>query len=150
MADKPFDGQATAQISNVGTVEGLIDGEDINLTAQAMFSDAQPGVAKPVTVNYTITDGLNGLASNYAMASDSAALQANITTRNANLNTYPAVPSKSGKPRVHVEASGDSACACGTPSDTQADQQSCTPKNLGNCICPDAVTVSAQKCVSTQ
>ena len=78
-AGKIYDGTATASLSSVGTLTGLVGNQTLILTQSgATFADADVGPGKTVTVNgYAIADG-TGLAGNYQLASSTATTTANI------------------------------------------------------------------------
>ena len=104
VADKPFDGRVLAVVSQAGTPQGLVAGEDLVLSAQAAFVDAQPGTAKPVMVSYAIADGVAGLASNYRVVTNGAQARAAIWPLATNTadTLAPVSPEPVGRQRVAV------------------------------------------------
>ena len=65
--DKYFDGTRQADIT-IGTVTGFFGGQSLEIDANGLFSDAQPGTNKNVAISYQLKDGLNGgLAQNYQL-----------------------------------------------------------------------------------
>ena len=73
--DKPYDGTTATTVDILigpgqGNVSGLVGSETVGVSGTGAFATANAGFNKPVTVNFTLTDGQNGgLASNYSMAS---------------------------------------------------------------------------------
>ncbi|RKT00250.1 YDG domain-containing protein [Flavobacterium sp. 123] len=57
ISSKPYDGTANAFVP-IGTLSGLIDGEELTLTAQASYDNKNSGTEKTITVVYSI-DGAN-------------------------------------------------------------------------------------------
>ncbi len=66
-ADKTFDGLTTALLT-LGSLDGLVAGEDLGLSGVGNFSDANVGVDKTVLAQLTLADGSNGLTSNYTIS----------------------------------------------------------------------------------
>ena len=65
--DKYFDGTRQADIT-IGTVTGFLGGQSLEIDANGLFSDAQPGPNKNVSISYQLKDGSNGgLAQNYQL-----------------------------------------------------------------------------------
>ncbi|BBI48419.1 hypothetical protein HORIV_08400 [Vreelandella olivaria] len=66
VANKTYDGTTDATVT-AGTLDNLIAGEDLNVTANGSFDNANAG-SRNVTASYTLNDGTNGLANNYRLA----------------------------------------------------------------------------------
>ena len=82
--NKTYDGNATASITNWGSVVTGVGSETLTLNSgTASFADANAGVNKTVTASgYSLTNGSNGgLASNYVLSSTSSTTTANIDKR---------------------------------------------------------------------
>lgn len=74
--DKYYDGSQSASI-NIGTLNGLVGNEKLQISAVGNFDSAEPGERK-ATASYTLGDGTNGgKASNYVLAEE-AGLTAKI------------------------------------------------------------------------
>lgn len=52
---KEYDGTTTAEITSQGTVTGIIDGDNLIVTATANYEDAEAGNGKKITVTYDIS-----------------------------------------------------------------------------------------------
>ncbi len=108
--NKVYDGNTSATLSGSGSLSGFVGSETLVLNAPATvtFASKNVGTGKTVTAaGYTIADGTNGgLASNYQLASASAAVTANITSRPVNLT---------GKAAVDRNYNGTVAMAVGEP-----------------------------------
>ena len=82
VANKVYDGNANATLSNVGTLTGVLAGDaaqvSLNAGATATFADKHVGTGKIVTIGNLALSGT--AASNYAVTSPSS-LMANITQR---------------------------------------------------------------------
>ena len=92
--DKPFDGSASATVSNWGVLVGLVGRETLVLNhGTAGFTDASIGQNKTVTATaYSIADGSNGgAATNYQLAPASATTSAAIVMAPQN-QTKPTLP----------------------------------------------------------
>ncbi|MCT8124554.1 filamentous hemagglutinin N-terminal domain-containing protein [Alishewanella sp. BS5-314] len=63
IADKTFDGTATASVT-VGTLQGFVDGDNVNVSASGSFADKNAGQGKSVTVTYTLDNA------NYTLADE--------------------------------------------------------------------------------
>jgi filamentous hemagglutinin family protein len=69
---KIYDGSSDAIVNyNTANLSGLLTGEDVQLSHTASFSDANAGTNKSITVQFQLSDGSNGLASNYSLADQS-------------------------------------------------------------------------------
>ena len=105
VADKVYDKTTDAVVSSKGTINGMVEGDDLSVNATGVFANATAGENKTVnlTVSLTGTD-----AANYKLASDSQ------TTATATIEQAPvAVPTaKTGltyntKEQTGVEATAD-------------------------------------------
>ena len=68
--DKSYDGTRNASVT-VGSLSGFVGLETLEADAYGLFSDANPGFNKLVSVNYILKDGENGgIASNYEISND--------------------------------------------------------------------------------
>ncbi len=76
VADKIYDGNKTASISSLPQVNGVLDGNTVNLTATATFENADAETNKKVTIDYQLTSGTE----NY-LAPVNATTTATITPR---------------------------------------------------------------------
>ena len=77
-ADKTYDGTTSADIT-LGALGNLVDGENLNVSASGTFDSANAG-DRSATAHYTLTDGDDGLASNYVLA-DTTGHEATIDRR---------------------------------------------------------------------
>ncbi len=70
IADKVYDGTATAGVITLGAITGLVDTETLGIATSATdYANANVENGKSTTVSYTLSDGTNGgLATNYSMA----------------------------------------------------------------------------------
>ncbi len=108
VSNKVYDGTATADLSEDGSLSGLAGEEFLQLTATAGdFEDANVGEEKPVTVSYEIADGVGdgaGLASNYTAPSEKE-FHASITARPLTIeNSIPKNKTYDGNTDAEVEA----------------------------------------------
>jgi hypothetical protein len=86
-ADKVYDGNTTATITNVGTLSGFIDDETVTATATGLFDSKNVNIVsgqvadRDVTASFTLANGTNGgLAGNYILA-DVSGIAAAITPK---------------------------------------------------------------------
>ena len=79
IADKVYDGATAAGAVSVGTLNGLVGSETLNVTGAAAALGSKNVGSYSTTVSYTLTDG-TGLASNYTLAT-STGVGANITAK---------------------------------------------------------------------
>ncbi|MCT7535697.1 YDG domain-containing protein, partial [Aliarcobacter cryaerophilus] len=94
--NKTYDGTTTATLSNIGTLDGLVTGEDLTLSnTSVVFSDKNVADGIVVTATgYTIADKDSFKASNYNLTQTSKTTNANISkadltaTLNDNSKTY--------------------------------------------------------------
>ncbi len=74
--NKVFDGNVSAIVSSIGTLNGVILDQDVTIAnAEATFADKNVGSSKPVTVKFTLS---GADAANYTI--DDVTLSADITT----------------------------------------------------------------------
>lgn len=71
---KIYDGTTTAEITS-GSIEGIIEGDDVSVNAVGSFSDSEPGIAKDVNISFELS---GSDASNYSVP-ESSSSQADIT-----------------------------------------------------------------------
>ncbi|MCT7604754.1 YDG domain-containing protein, partial [Aliarcobacter butzleri] len=95
--NKTYDGTTTATLSNIGTLDGLVAGEDLVLNNPTSVIFSSKDVANGITVTasgYTIADKNSFKASNYNLLDTSKTTTANISkadltaTLNDNSKTY--------------------------------------------------------------
>ena len=65
--DKTFNGTTNATVA-LGSLQGLISGESLNLSGTGNFSDPNVGIGKTVLVQLALADGAGGLADNYTIS----------------------------------------------------------------------------------
>ena len=82
-ADKTYDGTTSADIT-LGALGNLVDGENLNVSASGTFDSANAG-ERSATAHYTLTDGDDGLASNYKLA-DTSGHEATISQRELSIS----------------------------------------------------------------
>ncbi len=86
--NKTYNGNATANLSSIGTVTGTVLGEALTLTSTgATFSDANAATGKTVTATYSLGDGAGGLAGNYQLAAAPVTTTATITQASLTVST---------------------------------------------------------------
>jgi len=79
---KVYDGNTTATLASIGTLEGLLNGDSLQLGAPTTvrFDNRNAASGKTVTASgYSIANGAAGLASNYAVANSASAADGSIT-----------------------------------------------------------------------
>lgn len=120
--DKEYDGGYDAIISDLGTLDGLIEGDDVTYTAQAVYfnNDKNVGEDKDVLVKYTVS---GADAENYIIRTKEIPLKASIIKRQL---TATGIVVKTAK----MEDNSDSASITTKPT-------------LQNVIGVDKVTLSA-------
>ena len=150
VADKSFDGQVSAVISQLGALQGLVDGENLVLSGQAEFVEPQPGVAKPVTVSYAIADGINGLTSNYQLNPNQVVLKAAIVAPARSIVHANLVPARVAGPRVLVASAGSSGGATGTTGATDSKKLMCMPSDVDSCACTKDSSALPEVCVQSR
>ena len=98
--NKTYDGTTTATLSNIGTLVGLVTGEDLvlNNPTSVIFSskDVADGIVVTAT-GYTIADKDSFKASNYNLLDTSKTTTANIV---ASVNPTPTPTNNNQKPKV--------------------------------------------------
>ncbi|MDR0866831.1 MAG: YDG domain-containing protein [Candidatus Symbiothrix sp.] len=89
IANKEYDGNATATISNWGTLTGVLSGDNVSINTSgitASFNDKNVGNNKPVTLSKSIT--LSGAdAGNYTLTQPT--LTANLTAKKITVTANP-------------------------------------------------------------
>ncbi|MDD2304429.1 MAG: YDG domain-containing protein [Prolixibacteraceae bacterium] len=91
VADKVYNGSATAGTITLGSITGLVGSETLTITTSASdYSDANVGTGKSTTITYTLA-GNTGTASNYSMATKSVT---GTITKKALSITSPTIASK--------------------------------------------------------
>ena len=67
---KIYDGSPATGVVSLGTINGLVGSETLNITPSATnYANANVGTGKASTISYSLADGTNGgLADNYSMA----------------------------------------------------------------------------------
>lgn len=84
-ADKIYDGGTGVSISyDANDLSGLLSGEDLVLSHDAGFLDVNAGVDKPVNIEFSLSNGSSGVASNYILADQ--VLFATISPRDLMIN----------------------------------------------------------------
>lgn len=53
--NKTYDGTLSAKVSNPGTLEGVVSGDDVTLEAKAFYGDAYAGTGKRISVEYWLS-----------------------------------------------------------------------------------------------
>lgn len=81
IADKVYDGTATAGVITLGDITGLVNTETLSIATSATdYADANVENGKSTTISYALSNGTNGgLATNYSMAN--LTTTGNITPR---------------------------------------------------------------------
>ncbi|MCT7481313.1 GLUG motif-containing protein [Aliarcobacter cryaerophilus] len=106
--NKIYDGTTTATLSNIGTLDGLVTGEDLvlNNPTSVIFSskDVADGIVVTAT-GYTIADKDSFKASNYNLIDTSKTTTANIV---ASVNPTPTVDEKVQRVIASIEPSTNS------------------------------------------
>jgi hypothetical protein len=150
VADKMFDGNVSAAVTDAGVIQGLIGDEDLQLAAQARFSDASAGDNKPVSVDYSVQNGLRGQASNYVMPQHSAVVRAAIQSQTPTIPA-PAVPeAPQTGPRVVVKDSLNAGGATNNPADNKEASNhtdTCSASNVLACSCVPNLALGAEVCI---
>ncbi|MCT7604486.1 YDG domain-containing protein, partial [Aliarcobacter butzleri] len=106
--NKTYDGTTTATLSNIGTLVGLVTGEDLvlNNPTSVIFSSKDVADGKTVTASgYTIADKDSFKASNYNLTHTSTTTNANIV---ASVNPTPTVDEKVQRVIASIETSTNS------------------------------------------
>jgi len=127
VADKPFDGNTSATVTNNGTLNGLVGNETLSVTATGTFNNSSVGNQKPVAIKGALANG-TGLASNYRVAP--ASTVANITE--AVKPPVPVVPTD-GNSRVKVPVGSANPFALASAEDLADD--TCSANSIENCHC---------------
>ncbi|MCT7472655.1 beta strand repeat-containing protein [Aliarcobacter cryaerophilus] len=106
--NKTYDGTTTATLSNIGTLDGLVTGEDLVLNNPTSVIFSSKDVADGITVTasgYTIADKDSFKASNYNLIDTSKTTTANIV---ASVNPTPTVDEKVQRVIASIEPSTNS------------------------------------------
>ncbi|MGJ0372452.1 YDG domain-containing protein [Aliarcobacter cryaerophilus] len=106
--NKTYDGTTTATLSNIGTLDGLVTGEDLVLNNPTSVIFSSKDVADGITVTasgYTIADKDSFKASNYNLLDTSKTTTANIV---ASVNPTPTVDEKVQRVIASIEPSTNS------------------------------------------
>ena len=93
VADKVYDGTTNADITS-GQLNNLVAGETLELAASGAFGNRNAGTYA-VNINYTLNDGVNGLASNYSVSP--------MTTVSAQITPRPITVSADDKTKIHLQ-----------------------------------------------
>ena len=93
VSDKVYDGTADANITSAGTVNRLVDGDDVTIVSgKAEFTDKNVGTDKTVTFSGFSLSGDD--SANYTLVSQPSDVTANITAREITINGTAVKPSK--------------------------------------------------------
>ena len=106
--NKTYDGTTTATLSNIGTLVGLVTGENLVLNNPTSVIFSSKDVADGITVTatgYTIADKNSFKASNYNLLDTSKTTTANIV---ASVNPTPTVDEKVQRVIASIESSTNS------------------------------------------
>ncbi len=80
VANRVYNGNALTRVT-AGALSTLVEGEDLLVSAEGSFNDRHVGIGKTVTTTTTLSNGENGLASNYALTNATGTATANITAK---------------------------------------------------------------------
>jgi hypothetical protein len=131
VADKAFDGTTEAQLVNPGQLDGLVNNEQLGLSATADFGDANVGIGKPVSIQASLQDSNNGMASNYRLIVPTG-ITANITGAVEPTPTpapiVPVVPSNANTNSVSFAAANNNFQLAGA-------EGQCSAETLELCEC---------------
>jgi hypothetical protein len=131
VADKAFDGTTEAQLVNPGQLDGLVNNEQLGLSATATFGDANVGNAKPVSIVAALQDSNTGMASNYRLIVPTG-ITANITGAVEPTPTpapiVPVVPSNANTNSVSFAAANNNFQLAGA-------EGQCSAETLALCEC---------------
>jgi filamentous hemagglutinin family protein len=148
--DKVVDGSATAQVL-AGSLSGLVSGESLNVNAQGEFEDALVGNSKVVNARFSLVNGSNGLASNYDLANNTAALRASILAfLPASVDPASGLPTGARPTASRTRFSGASGAGAATgvndePINTELTEQ-CSVLNPELCECEDTKIPGVEMC----
>ncbi|MFV0378755.1 MAG: Calx-beta domain-containing protein, partial [Mangrovibacterium sp.] len=74
---KTYDGTTSATVASLGVLSGIVNGNDVGVTATAEFDNATAGTGKTVTVTYT----LSGADQAYYLAPPASILQTGVINK---------------------------------------------------------------------
>ena len=131
VADKTYDGKTSATVTNTGTLNGLVVGETLDVTATGKFEDSGVGNQKPVRITGVLADRGGNLATNYRLANAQAI--ANITA--AIKPPSPVVPTD-GTSRVKIPVGSTNPFALASAEDLADD--TCSANSIENCQCEES------------
>jgi hypothetical protein len=136
--DKTVDGTTQATVK-AGQLVNLVAGESLVVTATGQFDTADVGVNKAVATTYALTNGSNGVASNYIKPL-SEVLRAAILAATVNPVQPVVNPAKAaGSSRVAVAGSTNSGAALGVADgDEPVNPEQCSVLNPEKCECQTA------------
>ncbi len=146
VANKRQDGLTQATLT-MGVLEGLVGVETLDVTATASFASASAGNGKPVSISYSLFNGLNGgLASNYELA-DQVVL-ANILGSSSGANpaqslVMPARAAASSK----VTAVSASASLGTVPQPAMESRDECSSLTPDDCQCEASALAGVDICM---
>jgi hypothetical protein len=92
ISSKTYDGTTAAGTLTLGTLSGLVTGEAVTVSGAAGALSSKDVGSYSTTVSYTLGNGINGLASNYTLASNTG-VNAAITTKALSIGA-PTIASK--------------------------------------------------------
>jgi filamentous hemagglutinin family protein len=140
--DKTFDGTTAAEVSNPGSLDGLVDGEVLSLSATGIFEDPNVDNNKRVLVTPAIADRGNGLASNYRLLPVEPTPTASITAA-----TEPVAPARPVVPVIPATPTNNNVVIAGGANSFQlaSAEGSCTANTLEQCEC-EAASNNIQIC----
>ena len=75
-AEKLYDGTASAEVTDYGTLQGVPSGEDVNLVASATYATNDVGSNKTITITYTLS---GSDAENYTAPANNTSFTGRIT-----------------------------------------------------------------------
>jgi hypothetical protein len=142
VVNKSYDGNTSALLSNPGSLDGLVDGEDLSLSATGVFEDPNVGNNKRALVTTAIADGGNGLASNYRLLPVEPTPTASITAA-----TEPVAPARPVVPVIPATPTNNNVVIAGGANSFQlaSAEGSCTANTLEQCEC-EAASNNIQIC----
>jgi hypothetical protein len=140
--NKSYDGNTSALLSNPGSLDGLVNGEVLSLSATGVFEDPNVGNNKRVLVTPAIADGGNGLASNYRLLPVEPTPTASITAA-----TEPVAPARPVVPGIPATPTNNNVVIAGGANSFQlaSAEGSCTANTLEQCEC-EAASNNIQIC----
>jgi filamentous hemagglutinin family protein len=124
VADKAFDGTTEAQLVNPGQLDGLVNNEQLGLSATATFGDANVGNAKPVSIQASLQDSNTGMASNYRLivpTGITASITGAVEPTPTPAPIVPVVPSNANTNSVSFAAANNNFQLAGAEGECSAD-----------------------------